>query len=202
MHFVKSIFLLGLLAVQSLAGPVRVPRNERNSALAAYVAARDEPVGKRAAPPADFVDWPAGEVVDMSAHGSARRGEALKTDGLASCIAVVVFNQEAQDDDNDKFLAHISAVNWQAQLNRLYEATDLSSPRVRIFVPRPMEGPMYDIQNSWNEDVISHINEQWGEDYSIDVKIRDGSRNDDVGGSRLWIDGNNNVHWSVTGQVI
>ncbi|CCF43234.1 hypothetical protein CH063_12994 [Colletotrichum higginsianum] len=183
MHFVKSIFLLGLLAVQSLAGPVRVPRNEKNSALAAYVAARDEPVGKRAAPPADFVDWPAGEVVDMSAHGSARRGEAL-------------------NDDNDKFLAHISAVNWQAQLNRLYEATDLSSPRVRIFVPRPVEGPMYDIQNSWNEDVISHINGQWGEDYSIDVKIRDGSRNDDVGGSRLWIDGNNNVHWSVTGQVI
>ncbi|GJC99439.1 hypothetical protein ColKHC_08265 [Colletotrichum higginsianum] len=184
MHFVKSIFLLGLLAVQSLAGPVRVPRNERNSALAAYVAARDEPVGKRAAPPADFVDWPA------------------ETDGLASCIAVVVFNQEAQDDDNDKFLAHISAVNWQAQLNRLYEATDLSSPRVRIFVPRPVKGPMYDIQNSWNEDVISHINGQWGEDYSIDVKIRDGSRNDDVGGSRLWIDGNNNVHWSVTGQII
>ncbi|TQN65917.1 hypothetical protein CSHISOI_09580 [Colletotrichum shisoi] len=163
MHFVKSIFLLGLLAVQSLAGLVHVPRTERNSALATYVAACDEPVGKRAAPPADF---------------------------------------EAQDDDNDKLLAHISAVDWQAQLNRLYEATDLSSPRVRIFVPRPVEGPMYDIQNSFNEDVISHIDGQWGEDYSIDVRIRDGSRNDEVGGSRLWIDGNNNVYWSVTGQII
>ncbi|GJC84770.1 hypothetical protein ColLi_07608 [Colletotrichum liriopes] len=190
MQLMKSIFLLGLLAVQSLAEPIRIARTEKNSALKSYLEGRDG-INEKRAPANDWVRSPDCPKVEMGDKGSVGRGAAI----------MVVMNRDAQEDDNDKFLAHVSAGSWESQLNALYEAMDLSNPRVMIIVPNPKDSVAPGAQDQWNKDVIQHIVNQWG-DYNPLSYVRDGSRMEEDGGSRLWIDGNNVVHWSVTGQVI
>ncbi|KZL85947.1 hypothetical protein CI238_06205 [Colletotrichum incanum] len=200
MQLMKSISLLGLVAVQSLAEPIRIP---------SYLEARDG-LNEKRVPASDWVPSPDCLMVEMGQKDSVGRGAAIidcslsnvaETDGLDTCIAVVVINRDAQEDDNDRFLAHVSSGSWESQLNGLYEAMDLSNPRVMIIVPNPKDSIAPGAQDQWNKDVIQHVVNQW-RGYNPLSYVRDGSRLREDGGSRLWIEGNNVVHWGVTGQVI
>ncbi|GKT63290.1 hypothetical protein ColTof4_05125 [Colletotrichum tofieldiae] len=200
MQLMKSIFVLGLLAVQSLAEPVRIA-NSKNPAVVEYRAAVAAHNQKRQTPPG-WVPAPRDAPdVDMGSFDKVGRGQSIKTEGLASCIAVVVYNKSPQEDDNDKFLAHVSPASWQNQLNKLFEAMDLSDPRVMVIFPLPKDTVSPEVQREINEKVLEHVFDQWG-DYDPKGYVRDGSRVDEVGGSRLWVDEDNVVHWSVTGAVI
>ncbi|KAF9876694.1 hypothetical protein CkaCkLH20_05540 [Colletotrichum karsti] len=200
MQLMKSIFLLGLFAVQSLAEPIRVARSP-SPAVAEYQRAVASHNDKRQN---GYVEWPVGDDVpnvDMRDFDKVGRGGSIKTDGLASCIAIVVYNKTPQDDDNDKFLAHISALGWEDQLTPFFEAMDLSDPRVMIIVPLPEETDSPAVMKKVNEDLIARVFDEW-EDYDPKAYVRDGARVNERGGSRLWVDGDNVVHWSVTGAVI
>ncbi|OHX00780.1 hypothetical protein CSPAE12_00498 [Colletotrichum incanum] len=175
MQLMKSISLLGLVAVQSLAEPIRIP---------SYLEARDG-LNEKRVPASDWVPSPDCLMVEMGQKDSVGRGAAIN----------------AQEDDNDRFLAHVSSGSWESQLNGLYEAMDLSNPRVMIIVPNPKDSIAPGAQDQWNKDVIQHVVNQW-RGYNPLSYVRDGSRLREDGGSRLWIEGNNVVHWGVTGQVI
>ncbi|KZL65555.1 hypothetical protein CI238_06290 [Colletotrichum incanum] len=210
MQLMKSIFLLGLLAVQSLAEPIRIVNSE-NPAVAEYRTVVEAHNQKRQTPP-DWVPAPGDAPdVDIGRFDKVDRGKSVrtpflsyitsKTDGLASCIAVVVYKKSTQEDDNDKFLAHVSPAGWHNQLNTLFEAMDLSDPRVMVIFPLPEDTVAPDVQREINEKVLEHVFNQWG-DYDPKGYVPDGTHVNEVGGSRLWVDGDNVVHWSVTDLLL
>lgn len=138
--------------------------------------------------------------------GEARReqsGETLFTNGLASCIAVVIRSRdEVAGGEWDKILAHVSSTvcsdgdtpDLDTQLQNLFDLGDQTSiPNRQIFV---LTAPDDDneAQQVFNNYVLGKVNEHWENTIWM---TRDPAHVDEPGGSRLWIDGTRKVYWST-----
>jgi hypothetical protein len=144
--------------------------------------------------------------VGLGAVDGAPSGKAVFTNGLASCIAVVVRDTDAEHDDNDKILAHISSTMCSGgdpphiddQLQALYDKDDTSSPEVLVIVA-PDNGN--GAQKAFNNYVLNACQNNW-DGATVRLITRDQSHVNEDGGSRLWVDGQKNVYWGVAGTQI
>ncbi|KAK9420188.1 hypothetical protein SUNI508_06716 [Seiridium unicorne] len=200
MKFLKTLFLLGLCTVQSLAEPI--PPHNR------HVSVRDEasPVqlAKRANPTIS-PNVGIGEVM------REKVGETLYTNGLLTCIAVVVIGEKNIDKASwDKIMAHIASNLCQDgeipglddQLNDLFEMdtdTKYLVNRKAFVITAPDAGNA--ALAAFNQYVLGKAQNHWGSAH-VQRVIRDQTNVNEPGGSRLWTDGDRNTYWGKDGTLI
>lgn len=139
--------------------------------------------------------------------GEARReqsGETLFTNGLASCIAIVVRSRDSRPSKEwDKILAHVSSTmcsdgdtpDLDTQLQNLFDLddmTDIPSRQVFVLLNRDEDN---EAQDAFNNYVLGKVGEHWDGNHVF--MYRDPAHQDEPGGSRLWIDGTRQVYWST-----
>lgn len=148
--------------------------------------------------------------------GETRRalsGDTLFTNGLATCIGIVVRNAVPGPSKTfDKILAHISPTLCQTQENpsidqqlqniwALYDSQPFSQPQA-IVAYAPANGNA--AQDAFNNYVVSQMQGYAGSRNCPVTPIqRDQTYVDSAGGSRMWIDGSDQkVYWSVFNAAI
>ncbi|KAK6206552.1 hypothetical protein LQW54_007622 [Pestalotiopsis sp. IQ-011] len=204
MQFFKIFFLLGLAAVQSLGEPIPRPGSliaTRDEFPPTQLAKREDP------PPADQRTY-----VDMG-QGPVREkvDKTLYTDGLSSCIAVVVIGEKNVDTASwDKIMSHISSslcadgdvLDLDTQLSDLFEMDGDTQYLVnrKAYVLTAPDGDNA-AQKAFNEYVTQKCQAHWGND-KVERIDRDQDHVDEPGGSRLWTDGSRNTYWGVNGDLI
>lgn len=141
-------------------------------------------------------------------QGESRRemsGETLFTDGLASCVAIVVRSGDPMPrGEFDKILAHVSSTmctggenpHLDDQLRGLFELDDITNPpnrQVFVFLNRQDDNPAQEV---FNEYVLKKVREHWK---GIEVvKYRDPKYEWNKGlGARLWVSTEKEVFWSM-----
>ncbi|KAH8890308.1 hypothetical protein GQ53DRAFT_766354 [Thozetella sp. PMI_491] len=194
MQLFKSIAFFALLSTPSLGEPLRGVRSN-------YVA----DVGKlepRADPPAGY------DTVTIGETRRALSGDTLFTNGLATCIGIVIRSAVPGPSKTfDKILAHISPTLCQTQENpsidqqlrniwALYDAQPFSQPQAIVAYP-PANGDAG--QDAFNSYVIGEMRNYAGQRNCPVTPIqRDQTYVNNPGGSRMWIDGSNqNIYWST-----
>ncbi|KAI1862855.1 uncharacterized protein JN550_010002 [Neoarthrinium moseri] len=175
------------------------------------VSARDDlppvHVSKRADPPPPDQRTPVsiGEVVREKVD------ETLYTEGLKTCIAVVVIGEKNVDKASwDKIMAHISSNLCQdgdipdldTQLNDLFELDTDTKYIVnrKAYVLTAPDGNNA-AQAAFNNYVLQKAQAHWGND-RVQRIDRDQTHVDEPGGSRLWTDGSRNTYWGKNGDLI
>ncbi|KAI1165596.1 hypothetical protein F5B18DRAFT_669306 [Nemania serpens] len=193
MQLFKSIALFALLSVPSLGEVIRVPRSN-------YAA----DVGKleaRANPPSGY------DTVTMGETRRALSGNTLFTDGLATCIGLVIRNAYPLGTGQfDKILEHVSPTLCQTDENpsidqqlqnlwQLYDSQPFPQPQAIVVYP-PTGGNT--AQDAFNNYVIGQMQGYAGQRGCAFGSIeRDHTYVNQPGGSRLWIDGQQNIYWSL-----
>ncbi|KAK6063010.1 hypothetical protein SCUP515_12795 [Seiridium cupressi] len=193
MQLLKNIVLFALLSLQSLGEPIRVVRSNYPADIGTLEA--------RANPPSGYQN------VDIGKTRRMLSGSTLFTNGLSSCIAIVVRNAvPGQSKEFDKILAHVSPTWCQTDENPsidqqlkniwlLYDLAPFPQPQAIVAYP-PANGDA--AQNAFNNYVIGQM-QTYGSQRNCPVqsKERDHSRVNQAGGSRFWIDGNQKIYWST-----
>ncbi|KAL7621655.1 hypothetical protein AAE478_008982 [Parahypoxylon ruwenzoriense] len=154
----------------------------------------------RTNPPTHRID------VDLGEAKRGHVGETLFTEGLATCVAIVVLSLDGKGSYWDKALAHISSAMYgtgdhphmDEQLNRLFKLDDIPNPEVLVIVAPRNGNPT---QAAFNDYIADACRGNWGSE-AVKVIIRDQSRLHERGGSRLWIDGEKRVFWGAGGEQI
>ncbi|KAI1349765.1 hypothetical protein F5Y01DRAFT_288045 [Xylaria sp. FL0043] len=199
MQLLKSIAIFALLSVSSLAEPIPFRRSNYSTEVAKLAA--------RADPPSD---------ADTVTIGETRRGlsgSSLKTDGLSTCIGIVIRNATpGANKQFDKILAHISPTLCQTQENpsidqqleniwKLYDSQPFPQPQAIIAYPPAADGTA---QNAFNNYVIMQMgNYASSRSCSVTPIQRDQTYVNQPGGSRMWIDGSDQkIYWSTFNQAI
>ncbi|KAI1188622.1 hypothetical protein F5B17DRAFT_429307 [Nemania serpens] len=193
MQLFKSIALFALLSVPSLGELIRVPRVK-------YAA----DVGKleaRANPPSGY------DTVTMGETRRALSGNALLTDGLSTCIGIVIRNASPGGSGQfDKILEHVSPTLCQTEEHpsidqqlqniwQLYDMQPFPQPQAIVIYP-PTNGNA--AQDAFNNYVISQMQAYAGQRGSAFGSVqRDHTYVNQPGGSRLWIDGQQRIYWSL-----
>ncbi|KAG6364052.1 hypothetical protein INS49_009155 [Diaporthe citri] len=197
MQLLKSIVLYGLLALGASGEPI--PGCKRSGI-------KDVGVGEtpathleaRADPPTRRTN------VDIGEARREQSGETLFTNGLASCIAIVVRSREERAEKEwDKILAHVSSTmcsdgdtpDLDTQLQNLFDLddqTDIPSRQVFVLLNRDDDN---EAQGVFNNYVLEKVGTHWGGNHVF--MYRDPAHVDEPGGSRLWIDGTRQVYWST-----
>ncbi|RYP83207.1 hypothetical protein DL769_001403 [Monosporascus sp. CRB-8-3] len=148
--------------------------------------------------------------VDIGETRREQAGETLYTEGLKTCIAVVVRSRDDVAAGNwDKILAHISSNLCQdedipgldEQLNNLFTLdaqTDIPNRQVFV-IQAPTNGN--EALQAFNDYVFGQCVGHWGQGNVI-AMWRDQSKVDQPGGSRLWINGEKRVYWGADGDLI
>ncbi|KAI1352711.1 hypothetical protein F5Y01DRAFT_313657 [Xylaria sp. FL0043] len=182
MQFFKSLLLAGVLSIQALGATVPI-------------VVRD-----------DIAPLPSPRTyIDINESRREQEGYALWTNGLATCIAVVVRDRAPrQAQEFDKILAHVASklctdaegpgIDDQiANIFALHDKAPFQIPEVYVIIP-PLE---MDGQQQFNEYVVESVfSKAMERNFIYSFLIRDQSDIDKDGGSRLWIDGSKSVYWS------
>ncbi|KAI0805028.1 hypothetical protein GGR55DRAFT_698372 [Xylaria sp. FL0064] len=179
MQFFKSLLFAGLLSIQALGATVPI--------LISY--------GANFNPKDDIAPLPSPRTyVDINESRREQEGYALWTNGLATCIAVVVRDQAPrQAQEFDKILAHVAS-----KLCTDAEGPGIDDQIANIFAlhdQSPFQTP--EVYQQFNEYVVESVFSKARErNFIYSFRIRDQSDVDKDGGSRLWIDGSKSVYWS------
>ncbi|KAI0406430.1 hypothetical protein F4802DRAFT_96182 [Xylaria palmicola] len=199
MQFFKSIALFALLSVQSLGEPIPVARSNSLAEVGKLEA--------RANPPAGY------DTVTIGETRRALSGNALFTNGLQTCIGIVIRNATpGQALTFDKILAHISPTLCQTQENpsidrqlqniwQLYDGQPFPQPQAIVAYP-PANGNA--AQDAFNNHVIGQMRTYAASrSCSVTPIQRDQTNVAQPGGSRMWIDGSDmRIYWSTFNQPI
>lgn len=141
-------------------------------------------------------------------------GNTLLTDGLLTCIAVIIRNTVPGDAGSyDKVLAHVTShvscgegddePSYDQQLANiwaLYDQNPFPSPEALVIYPPPTMAA----QGPFNEYIYNQVNQEaanrgFGTAASIE---RDQTNVMEPGGSRLWIDQSQTIYWSTFDEPI
>ncbi|KAI0143446.1 hypothetical protein GGR57DRAFT_518807 [Xylariaceae sp. FL1272] len=198
MQLFNSLALFTLLSAPSLGNPIKTLRG--------YTIADFAKLNVRANPPPTYT------TVNIASVDHEVSGNTLFTNGLATCIAVVLRNTTpGASGAYDKVLAHVSSSlcgsdttpSLDQQLDNMWQLYDQSPfpvPEALVIYPGGASGA----QQAFNEYVYNSVAQQarmrgMGTAASIP---RDQSQINAPGGSRLWIDGTQTIYWSVFDEPI
>lgn len=186
----------GQLCPQYLGKPTAKKGFEMISYLANFTTPRRD----------DIAPLPADKTyVDLGEAKREQEGWALWTQGLETCIAVVVRDRAPRAAREwDKILAHVvsklctdeEGPGIDDQINNIFALHDQAPfqiPEVFVFIPPPeMDG-----QQEFNEYVVDMVFAKADErNFIKSFLLRDNSQLEGEGGSRLWIDSSKSVYWS------
>ncbi|KAI0204433.1 hypothetical protein F4808DRAFT_456882 [Astrocystis sublimbata] len=195
MQLLKSIFLCGLLAAPSLGELTKVVRGDHASRVVEKIEARADPPSSKT-------------TVDIAESKRELSGGTLYTEGLLTCVAVIIRNMgPGANGQFDKVMGHVSSNLCQSgdspplddQLDNiwaLYDSQPFPNPEALVIYPRA-DNPA---QNAFNGFVMDNTNQNAGTRNpppSVRGIERDQSNVMAPGGSRLWIDQSNAVYWST-----
>ncbi|KAI1428354.1 hypothetical protein F5Y12DRAFT_733320 [Xylaria sp. FL1777] len=198
MQLFKSIALIAFLSVPSLGGLVRVPQSNYPTEVGKLEA--------RANPPSGY------DTVTIGETRRALSGDTLFTNGLSSCIGIVIRNAVPGPSRTfDKILAHMSPTLCQTDENpsidqqlaniwQLYDAQPFQQPQAIVAYPPAGDNAG---QNAFNQYVVQGMR-AYGNQRNCPVGTieRDQTYVNQAGGSRMWIDGDQNIYWSLFNNPI
>ncbi|KAG8156790.1 hypothetical protein KVR01_013395 [Diaporthe batatas] len=205
MQIIKAILLYGLMVIGAFGNPILGSKST-------YEAVGQQlRMSESGLSPANGLDaralYPPSRktYVDLGEAKREMSGETLFTDGLSTCIAIVVRSADAvPKGKHDKILAHVASTMCTGgenpllddQLKNLFkldDTTNIPNRQVFVLLNRDNNKPGQDVFNNY---VVQKVHEHWKGIETVMYRDPKYEWNAQLG-ARLWINDKKEVFWSM-----